>query len=274
MADEFASMINQTEKLSSHPEDTHSAHSSDLDSTDEPNPSTSTAAASTDPMASVLSPPSTYQIPSHTAHANTGPKGVIADARSFARAKREGWRARRSPAPQQQSTSPGRPWYDEKRGSSEGSEEDDDEEFMQRWRNNRLAELRVTGDQVRNRRQSPSMREYGSMQTVDAVGYLDAVEKVGRDTTVVVCIYDDRSEVSHIIESHLASLARKHVLTRFVKLHYAEAEMDVVSVPAVLAYKRGELFANLVSIIDELPSDSPISDEVLETFLRRHAVLD
>lgn len=70
--------------------------------------------------------------------------------------------------------------------------DDNDEEFMQRWRNERLSELRSTsGHQPRSRRQSPSMRRYGRVETVDAVGYLDAIEKVAKETIVVVCIYDD-----------------------------------------------------------------------------------
>ncbi|KAI9838147.1 MAG: hypothetical protein M1837_002642 [Sclerophora amabilis] len=272
MADELSSILqNNSEKLSStHPEDAHSAASSDLDSADgkySPEPPS-------DKMASVLPPSANYHIPAHTVDANTGPKGVIADARSFERAKWQGWRSRKSPAPKSggKESPPRRRWH-EKTGSSEGSAEDDDEDFMQRWRNNRLTELKTTGE-VRNRRQSPSMRQFGRMETVDAVGYLDAVEKVGPDTVVVVCIYDDQSEVSRIIESHLGSLAQKHVTTRFVRLHYSEAEMDVASVPAVLAYKQGDLFANLVSIIDELPSDETVSVELLETFLKRHSVLE
>jgi hypothetical protein len=37
--------------------------------------------------------------------------------------------------------------------------------------------------------QKPKGRRFGSVETVDAVGYLDAIEKVTSDTVVVVCIY-------------------------------------------------------------------------------------
>ena len=47
------------------------------------------------------------------------------------------------------------------------------------------------GQDRRTRRQSPSKRRYGYVTTVDAIGYLDAVEKVAVDTIVVVCIYDE-----------------------------------------------------------------------------------
>ncbi len=50
--------------------------------------------------------------------------------------------------------------------------------------------------ELRTRRHSPSQRKYGNLVAVDPAGYLDAVEKVPADTTVVVFIYDD--EVSGV----------------------------------------------------------------------------
>lgn len=161
--------------------------------------------------------------------ANTGPKGVIADARAFERA----WLARRkSPStsnaaaggsggmwpfsrgggdnskrpgsgrssrhstperdsPQQQRNAAVLHQHDDGAINNMMMAEDNDEEFIQRWRNERLSELRGAGNKPRSRRQSPSMRRYGRLETVDAVGYLDAIEKVAKETVVVVCIYDD-----------------------------------------------------------------------------------
>ena len=78
-----------------------------------------------------------------------------------------------------------------------------------------------------------------------------------------------QSEVSGMVEDCLPALARKHTTTRFVKLHYLEAEMDPVSVPAILGYKRGELFANLVSLIDEIPADQTLNTQSLETLFKQ-----
>lgn len=60
---------------------------------------------------------------------------------------------------------------------------------MMEWRKNRLAELKASA--ANNRRRSPTKRHYGRVERVDANGYLDAVEKVGSETIVVVTIYDD-----------------------------------------------------------------------------------
>ena len=157
-----------------------------------------------DPSAASLSnnmPSSVYHIPNSTTFdANTGPKGVIADAKSFDRARKRGFRQTlyafsesvfdkyKSPSPPAFTTT--------ESNSSHDSSADEDDDFMREWRAKRMIELSsVNGQERRTRRQSPSKRRYGYMTTVDAIGYLDAVEKVAADTMVVVCIFDE--EVSH-----------------------------------------------------------------------------
>lgn len=71
------------------------------------------------------------------------------------------------------------------------------------------------------------------------------------------------------MEDALKDLARKYVTTRFVKLHFREAEMDEVAAPGVLAYKGGECFANLVSIINEMPAGRDISSATVEGVLQQ-----
>jgi hypothetical protein len=71
------------------------------------------------------------------------------------------------------------------------------------------------------------------------------------------------------VEDSLTTIAQKHYETRFVKLHYIEAEMDIASVPAILAYKAGELFANLVSVIDEIPPNRNLSSSSLELVFKQ-----
>lgn len=49
--------------------------------------------------------------------------------------------------------------------------------------------------------------------------------------------------------------------------------MDPAVVPAVLAYKGGELFANIMKIVDEIPPGRSLSTDSLELVLRRYAPL-
>ena len=118
---------------------------------------------------------------------STGVKGVIADARSYEAARRTKWtaRARRS-------------IFGLESSAVESSEEEesthgdgDEESFLAQWRESRKLELESeSGKTVRNRRTSPSVRIFGRLDEVDALGYLDAIEKVSRETIVVVYVYD------------------------------------------------------------------------------------
>ena len=70
------------------------------------------------------------------------------------------------------------------------------------------------------------------------------------------------------MERCVRELARAHSTTRFVRLHYDEAEMEVAGVPALLAYRGGEKFAGLVPITEELPEDAELSAETLDALLK------
>jgi hypothetical protein len=121
----------------------------------------------------------------------TGVKGVIADARSFEEARRNtGWRNRFSRG-NSLSKVDKRTSFINKDGGSDVDSASDDEEFLERWRQQRREEMQNEGKDIRNRRTSPSVRRYGRFDEVDAMGYLDAIEKVGRETVVVVFVYDD-----------------------------------------------------------------------------------
>lgn len=82
-----------------------------------------------------------------------------------------------------------------------------------------------------------------------------------------------QSEVSAMVEECVRQLARKHRNTRFVKLHFEDAEMEPAGVPAVLAYRAGDKFAGLVPVVDEIPDDADLSSETLEVLFQRYVIL-
>ncbi|SLM38311.1 Thioredoxin-like fold [Lasallia pustulata] len=279
--DEVDALFNQPEKYGRHhPEDaSQSGGSSDSASDNDVTVHSDFGDADTLTSNIATMPPATYHIPQGTIFdANTGPKGVIADAQSFDKARKRSFRGTlqalsngQTPAARPaHKTSPG---SREKSSSPELSADDEEDEFMRTWRASRMNELRAGEHDTRTRRLSPSKRKYGSVETVDAVGYLDAVEKVPVDTVVVVCVYDHESSVSGLVEDALRQLARTHVTTRFVKLHYLDAEMDEVAVPAILAYRGGDLFANLSAVIEEIPMGLDMGPTSLESVLKKHQVL-
>ncbi|KAF2205703.1 thioredoxin-like protein [Delitschia confertaspora ATCC 74209] len=208
---------------------------------------------------------SNYYLPSIRSEANTGPKGVIADAHAFEQAKKQARRSIFTRKTSPPSGNLGPHWND----GEKSSEEDGEEGFMRRWRENRLRELQNAGSRIRSRTSSPSQKIYGRLEEVDGEGFLEAVEKVRRDAVVVVFIYDDLSEISTMVEACVHGLARKHSTVRFIKLHYEEAEMEIAGVPALLAYRNGDKFAGLVPVMDELPDDAELSEISLEVVLRR-----
>ncbi|KAK4044659.1 thioredoxin-like protein [Parachaetomium inaequale] len=208
---------------------------------------------------------------------STGVKGVIADARSYETARQSKWKervrsARRSvfgldSARQNRSSEP----------DSDGSGPEDPNEaaFLEQWRESRRRELeQESRNPVRNRRTSPSIRLYGRFDHVDALGYLDAIEKVGRETVVVVFVYDSESDVSAAIESALVPLVTTYPAVHFVKVHFEDIEFDNAGVPAVLAYRnQGDLFANLTGILDMFPDDDDFDTDSLRKLFTKKGIL-
>ncbi|KIY03740.1 uncharacterized protein Z520_00431 [Fonsecaea multimorphosa CBS 102226] len=262
--------------LTSHPEDRHN-DGSDVDVEPEPvfdnlsDPGTDDDDDAARNMATMTTTKTTYHLPSQVHYANTGPKGVIADAQSFARAKQSTFRQRLTSFANNL-TSNGKaaavPTVTEKgdkrktiiSGSPKSttssdsdtnitlSDDEADSEFMKTWRANRLQELSSQSQSAYSssqRRHFPSQRTWGMLMEVDANGYLDAIEKVSNETVVVVMIYDPSSSASAAVEDELSMLAYKHNTTRFIRLHHEIAEMETVEIPAILAYKAGDVFATI-----------------------------
>lgn len=135
--------------------------------------------------------------------AATGVKGVIADARAYEEARNSKWRNRvRAARRSVMGLGDLVRTKDNQSADNTDEEVDEDEEaFLEQWRDARRRELEAEAkSQIRGRRTSPSLRMFGRLDTVDALGYLDAIERVGRDTVVVVFVYDN--EVCCLGEPH------------------------------------------------------------------------
>jgi hypothetical protein len=131
---------------------------------------------------------------------------------------------------------------------------------------------------------------------VDAVGYLDAIEKAPSDQVVVVCIYDPevsitlggggevllwytcltikhlltifQSTTSSLVEDCLNTIASRHPAIHFIKLHHEIAEMDHIKPPAILAYRDADVFATFVDIPQQIPKGRSCSADSLEDLLK------
>lgn len=227
----------------------------------------------------------------------TGVKGVIADARAYETARRSKWKDRIHAARRSVFGVDGMKHDRSSGAESEGSgaEDLDEDTFLAHWRESRRRELEAESKTVRTRRTSPSVRIYGRLEEVDALGYLDAIEKVGRETTVVVFVYDHevclpfpRAHPSNIsdanrwmqclvsatIESALKPLVGTNPTVRFVKVHYEDIEFDNAGVPAILAYRnQGDLFANLTGMVQMIPDEEDFDSNSLKRLFSKHNIL-
>jgi hypothetical protein len=133
---------------------------------------------------------SNYYMPSIRSEANTGPKGVIADAQAFEQAKKQARRFtwKKNASEQQQYNV--RTYRDEK---AESSDEDEDG-FLKQWRADRLAQLHNVGERIRSRTNSPTRRIYGGFPLLqDPNQFMDALDKTPNETMVVVFVYGDHN---------------------------------------------------------------------------------
>ncbi|KAJ4391367.1 hypothetical protein N0V93_004984 [Gnomoniopsis smithogilvyi] len=224
-----------------------------------------------DPRAAAVNlPPASFD-----AGRATGVKGVIADARNYENAKKSKWSEKMRSARRSVIGLTSMKMTNGQTSDSEHSGEEDEEHFLRQWRETRRRELEAEDrSRVRNRRTSPSMRTYGRFEEVDAMGYLDAIEKVSRDTTVVVFVYDPESEVCALIEQAMRPLVTQHTSIRFVKVHHDEIEFDSAGVPAVLAYRnQGDLFANLTAMIDMIPEEEDFDTDSLKNLFEKNQII-
>ncbi|KAF2486334.1 phosducin [Neohortaea acidophila] len=287
--EEFNQLLNgSSSRLTNHPEDNDVAErlSSTHLSSDEDDRAPAATQHPEDDNEPLSSRPYNTVVPQRRYQANTGPKGVIADAQKFREARRGVNGAQRmnggSGIAQQEDKDAGKKFGDREKAEKgersdddfDGLDDDEDDEFMARWRSSRMQEMRKGGASAyKTQTTQRGARTYGSLSTVDAAGYLHAVDHSPPGTLVLVYIYDDDSDVSIAIEEALRDLAQMRPSVRFVRLHFVEAEMEPAGVPALLAYVDGEKFAGLVPVVDELPDEGELSAETLEGVLRRHRIL-
>jgi hypothetical protein len=302
--DEFNDLIaKNTHRETLHPEDRSNPelrHPQDLDEEDEFRNSQIDAAMR------MTTAPTQLQLPPVAFDANhsTGVKGVINDARHYENARRNKWMNRVRAARRSvfgvdaaaNGTSRSRSNSDsEEDASSSGADNTEEETFLQEWRESRRRELESEASKnIRTRRTSPSVRVYGRLDEVDALGYLDAIEKVNRETTVVVFVYDhavsytacrrhthtpqanqrSQCDVSAAVESALMPIVKNNPTIHFVKIHYEDIEFDNAAVPSILAYRnQGDLCANLTGIIEMIPDEDSFGTTALKQLLQKHRVL-
>lgn len=195
--DEFNELMRDKDRKTGHPEDDGLDGQSFLNLSDSENENTPSASAVD--VDEALSRQNIGQarttIPLTRYEANTGPKGVIADAQNFRdsrRLHRVSMRAGPNLSFWPLSRLEQEALSSEKIDDEDADSEDvEDHDFMQKWRMSRLKELQSGAHDGKIYNRQRKSRMWGGLSTVDGNGYLNAVDNAPADTVVVVYIYDD-----------------------------------------------------------------------------------
>jgi hypothetical protein len=205
--EEFDELMRDKSHRVSHPEDDNDRGSFlNLSDDDDPTPSGSQHNPEEEeaPRPSISSYRST--IPTTRYQANTGVKGVIADAQHWqdsCRNQRSSNRSTHDLSAKAQSLTlddPATrlPGLDE---DEEGALEDIDDDFMDRWRKSRIAELQNMSSRSGSQVDTGNRRLFGILTTVDGDAFLEAVDN-SQDGVVVVYIFDDQvSQVQMLVHN-------------------------------------------------------------------------
>ena len=168
---------------------------------------------------------------------NTGPKGVIADARQHkARAQLQ----RTADAVRREEMLRARQVKVAPHAAAEASEDDESEdEEDEAYRAYRAQRLQQVQQQVATLAHLPA---HGTLDFVDKFEYIDIVDAAHPDAFVVVHLYEDFLPACVRLNFRLQELAAKHDQVRFLAVVASDAKeaLNKATLPLLIAYRAGE----------------------------------
>lgn len=219
---------------------------------------------------------------------NTGPKGVLNDWRRYKQLQTEQQAAQRREMEQlikrlsmtcrshldeekdQQRQKDLQEQIDGKVSPQDTSSPDppeDDEDFLQQYRRQRMEEM------LRQQRTGQCFGQVLDLSSSEA--FLDALDKEPRHTLVLVHIYEDGVRGVEALHGCMACLASEYPAIKFCRVKSCllgtSARFTGSALPALLAYRAGELIGNFVRLTDQLGEDFYAVD--LEAFLQEFGLL-
>ncbi|PKU36961.1 roquin-2 [Limosa lapponica baueri] len=219
---------------------------------------------------------------------NTGPKGVINDWRRFKQLETEQRQEQRREMERliKKLSMTCRSHLDEENDKQKQKElqekingkmtlqeynmihnDEDDEEFLQRYRKQRMEEMR---QQLYSGQQFKQVFEITSGEA-----FLDTVDKEHKSTLIMIHIYEDDIPGTESLHGCMICLAAEYPTVKFCRVKSsligASARFTNNALPALLVYKAGELIGNFVRITDQLGEDFFAVD--LEAFLQECGLL-
>lgn len=175
--------------------------------------------------------------------------------------------------------------HDSSRGDSD-VDVDDDDDFLQQFRNQRIAELKQQQQQISAKAASSlssTLHQSASLTTVTPEEYVKLVDSINPNIYLIVHLYDPNIQQCNMLHSTLDKLATSSYSysstaaasvaagggPQFIEVNALEANpnLDTIILPAIQIYRGGELLHNLVRFTDELPRNFGMEDvrEILRT---------
>nr|SVE87480.1 EOG090X08Y3 [Daphnia similis] len=207
---------------------------------------------------------------------NTGPKGVIRDYQRFKQLERE-----RREEQKEELAQLAKKFSITCRTNAEDDEAKSEEEKLE----DELAQLMdetCIQNFIQQRMQQMLQREttgvrFGSVHVIkDCNDFLTAVDGEDKSVSVIILLHEPNSPGCLSAIKALESLSKHYVHLKFCTVRPSlismSANFKVSGVPALLAYKAGQLVCNLVRVTDELGEEFETCD--LESYLIEHGILN
>ncbi|KAF9357674.1 hypothetical protein BGX26_003304 [Mortierella sp. AD094] len=224
--------------------------------------------------------------PERETGANTGPKGVIADqkyhqqqqlqerlssqqaynARLLAKAPTTTTYRQDKEKELQEKKAQGL-LNDDDLKALEEEEQEDEKAILERIRGKRLQEMTWAA----KANGGAGKKMFGSLMEMNSAQYVNAIDTEKKDVTVVIHIYNEHNPACKKLDECLIQVAGRYATSKFIRIKAREVDFDEEVCPTVLAYRAGDLIANLVMITYELSENFDAAE--LEELFTKHKVL-
>ncbi|GAU93978.1 hypothetical protein RvY_05828 [Ramazzottius varieornatus] len=209
---------------------------------------------------------------------NTGPKGVIRDWQRFKQLETE----KKQQQDQERITLANklsttcRSHLDDEKEKKKQAEKDEalatepesEDEILKEYLEKRMQEL--MSSKIR------SVSVFGAVHELDSVdAFLENTEKGPKGSLVVVLLYEDKAAGCSSMKNCMKYLASEYSNVKFCQIKSSllnvSSRFRSVGLPALQAYKNGELIGNYVQLVKEFGDEIYGSD--VESFLIEHGIL-
>ncbi|XP_035676848.1 phosducin-like protein isoform X2 [Branchiostoma floridae] len=120
-----------------------------------------------------------------------------------------------------------------------------------------------------------SLPTFGHVFDLTRSQYVDAIDKENKHVLIIIHIFEQFVPGCDAVNGCFQCLAQDHPRVKFCRIQSSEADVSQTftskGLPAILAYRGGQLVANFLRITDQLGEDFFAGD--LESFLVEHGLL-